>query len=188
MYNGDEVAGTLAVVVLWTLLIVAVVTDIRTRRIPNILLSPALSLALLIHVTTGGVDGLITAASGLALGILMLLPLYFTGGMGAGDVKLLGVVGSFLGPWGAVVAGFATMMAGAVIGLLVLVWRRQWRGTRLLAERMFGPRQSPSVGAAAVKLTRTAKQHTTIAYAPAIALGTIITLWYIGRFPGLVLG
>ena len=123
MIDGDEFFRTATFFVLFVVLVVAVATDLTNHRIPNLLLWPALSLALMLHIMSGGIAGLTTAAGGLTLGLAMLLPVYALGGMGAGDVKLLGVVGSFLGPWGAVVAGMATMMAGAILGITVIVWQ-----------------------------------------------------------------
>ncbi len=108
--------------------------------------------------------------------------------MGAGDVKLLGVVGSFLGPWGAVVAGFATMMAGAVLGLTVIAWQRLWPVIRPHAAHLFGGH----VPAATVSTSPTVAQRTPgvtkIAYAPAIAAGTLTALWYAGHLPHYLVG
>jgi len=167
MISSKDVVGTTAFAVLFVLLACAVATDLSNRRIPNLLLVPALSVALMLHTMTGGVDGLVIAAGGLALGLAMLLPLYLIGGMSAGDVKLLGVVGSFLGPWGAVVAGLATMMAGGVFGLTVIVWQRLSPTHPVMDTRSLGHKH----------------QVTHIPYAPAIAAGTLATFWYIGNLP-----
>jgi prepilin peptidase CpaA len=163
------------------LLIVAVTTDLTRHRIPNLLLFPALALSLMLHTLFSGAEGFLSALAGLSLGIAMLLPLYAMGGMGAGDVKLLGVVGSFLGPWGTVVAGMSTMMAGAVLGITAILWNRlkpklhdkrlQWAGTN--SKHSPGPTDS----------IRTVSTITQIAYAPAIAAGTLVALWYIGFLP-----
>ena len=146
------------------------VTDLRSHRIPNIILAPALSLALLIHTMSGGADSLMLATGGLVTGLAMLLPLYLIGGLAGGDVKLLAVVGCFVGPWGAVVAGLATMMVGAVFGIVVIAWRRI----------------RPVLGVPDMQLPESG--ITTIAYAPAIAAGTFFALWYIGYSPARFLG
>ena len=54
----------------------------------------------------------------------MLMPLYIMGAMGAGDVKLLGVAGAFVGPFGALIAGLATYIVGAIYGVLWILWHR----------------------------------------------------------------
>ena len=57
---------------------------------------------------------------GLLIGCLSLSPLYLTGGMAAGDIKMMGVVGAFLGPKAAFLAAMATLVAGSIIGIIVL--------------------------------------------------------------------
>ncbi len=151
------------------LLVAAVVSDLRSHRIPNIILAPALSLALLLQTMHGGVDGLIMAIGGLALGLVMFLPIYFIGGMAAGDIKLFGVVGCFLGPWGAVLAGLATVMIGAIFGIIAIAWR------------FVGP-------VLELHPARSQERLSSMPYAPAIAAGTLTALWYIGFLPQQVPG
>lgn len=188
MIDGDEPFSAAVVFALFVLLAAAVATDLKSHRIPNLLLWPALSFALMLHMMSGGIDGLITAAGGLALGLVMLLPLYAIGSMGAGDVKLLGIVGSFLGPWGAVVAGLATMMAGAVFGITVIVWRCVWPVLELHAVHFLS---QPDTGARTTSVSRSPGRRnrvTNIPYAPAIAAGTVAALWYIDYVPEQFLG
>jgi len=163
------------------ILVTAVVTDIRSHRISNILLFPALAFSLMFNAAIGGADGLLGSIAGLALGIAMLLPLYILGGMGAGDVKLLGVVGSFLGPWATVVAGMATMIAGAVIGIAVILWRR-FRPA--IPVHKFPPAGAQVVAfGGTVQRVRPEPRSIQIAYAPAIAAGTLAALWYVDMLP-----
>ncbi len=188
MIYGVEPFSTGVVFVLFALLAAAVATDLKSHRIPNLLLWPALSLALMLHMASGGIDGLITAAGGLTLGLAMLLPIYAIGGMGAGDIKLLGVVGSFLGPWGAVVAGLATMMAGAVFGIIVIVWRCVWPVLELHTTQFLSP-IDPGASSTSVRQSSGRRNpNTNIPYAPAIAAGTAAALWYIDYLPAHFLG
>ena len=188
MTFSTEFLTTAAALVLFVLLAAAVATDVVNHRIPNLLLLPALGLALMLHTMSGGMDGLITSAGGLTLGLAMLLPLYALGGMGAGDVKLLGVVGSFLGPWGAVIAGMATMMAGTVLGITVIVWQR----VRPVIESHAAQLQnSPDTGVRTTSVSHLLgrqKLVTYIPYAPAIAVGTVAALWYMDYLPDQLLG
>src|SRR4029450_2877695 len=80
------------------LVAVASITDVRTRRIPNLLTFGAAIAALLFHVSTGGASGLITSAGGWMLGAALFFPVFALRGMGAGDVKLLAAVGAWVGP------------------------------------------------------------------------------------------
>ncbi len=167
---NDVITSATIICTLFVLLAASVVTDLRSHRIPNILLAPALSLALLIHTMNGGADSLLLASGGFVTGLAMFLPFYLVGGLAGGDVKLLAVVGCFIGPWGAVIAGLATMMVGAVFGIVVIAWRRF----------------RPAFAVPALQLAGAG--ITTIAYAPAIAAGTLIALWYIGYAPAQIVG
>ena len=121
---------------LLAVLLVSSVTDLAWHRIPNTLLLSALVLALILQASGDGLDGMLAAAGGLLVGLAFLMPLHVMGGMGAGDVKLLGVVGAFLGPWGALVAGAAALISGAILGIAYIAWRsirparRRGRGRR----------------------------------------------------------
>jgi len=183
MTDSDTVFTAAIIATLLVLLAAAVVTDLKSHRIPNILLAPALSIALLVHAIHGGADGLFMAVGGLTVGLAMLMPLYLVGGMGAGDVKLLGVVGCFLGPWGALIAGMATMMAGAVVGIIALAWRRFRPEFNIHATQMPNAPDVGTHGRAGLTLSGSQQRLTHIAYAPAITAGTIAALWYIGFLP-----
>jgi len=154
--------------------VIASVTDIIAHRIPNLLLAPALSVALIIGASVDGLFGVLSVLSGLAVGIAMLLPLYVMRVMGAGDAKLLGVAGAFLGPQGALIAGMLTFIAGAIIGLAWLAWRSLQQAIELFLASFAQPATSHSLGSTHGRLG--SKPHS-FAYAPAIATGTLATLW-----------
>lgn len=109
--------------VLLPILAIAVFTDIRQHRIPNLLIVITLGLAFLFQATVGGMEGIAAALGGMAIGLLFFLPFYVAGGMGAGDVKLMSGVGAFLGPSATVLASALTLVAGAVLGILIIIWR-----------------------------------------------------------------
>ncbi len=108
--------------------VAAAITDVRTRRIPNVLTVGALVLALAVRATMGGgalLDGM--AAAGAAFAIA--LPVFALGGLGGGDVKLLAAVGAFLGLeplWGAL---FVTIMVGGAMALISVLRRRHAQET-----------------------------------------------------------
>jgi len=80
------------------LLTLACFTDLRTRRIPNVLTFSAAAGALLFHLATGGWSAAGSSLAGLFLGALLFFPMFALRGMGAGDVKLLAAIGAWLGP------------------------------------------------------------------------------------------
>ena len=179
MFESAPLNPTLTLL-LFLVLIIAVTTDLKSHRIPNILLFPALGVAIVLHTTFSGAEGAVFSIAGMCLGIALLLPLYAMGGMGAGDVKLLGVVGACIGPWATVVAGLSTMMAGAILGIGVILWRRLAPQLQSLVTGMFGTHPHGS-GFADHQATTPTITH--IAYAPAIAAGTVAALWYIDLLP-----
>lgn len=184
MLHETEIATTAVLSSLFTLLAIAIATDIKSNRIPNLLLAPALSFALLLQTLIAGPSGLLAALGGLCVGLAMLMPLYAMGGMGAGDVKLLGVVGSFLGPWGALAAGAATLIAGAILGLGIIFVQRVWPLLQAYAANFLGAHSLVNGGASITKApTNPGSKVTRIAYAPAIATGTLASLFYIGYLP-----
>jgi prepilin peptidase CpaA len=94
-------------------LILAAVMDVREGRIPNWLTFSLAGFGMVVHGWHQGVSGLLLSVEGLAVGILCLIFFYIKGGMGAGDVKLLGAIGTVLGPYLIVyVFGFAAVLGG----------------------------------------------------------------------------
>jgi prepilin peptidase CpaA len=85
------------IVAVGTFTLLAAIWDIRFRRIPNWLNVAALLLGLVYQLGFFGVPGLFAAGSGFALGFGTLFVLWLMGGGGAGDVKLLGALGVWLG-------------------------------------------------------------------------------------------
>jgi len=171
-----------AIILLPLILVVTVcaITDIATHRIPNIVLLPALALAFLVNSLLAGLPGFLESVLGLVFGLAVLFPLYFVGGTSAGDVKLLGVVGAYLGANAAVTAGLATFVIGGVFGALFITWRVIEPILMTHIEQLvrnFGT-TSPSLIQATV--THDKPKATAFPYAPAIACGTYFTLWHLG--------
>ena len=107
------------------LLVVVACIDWEHRIIPNVVLGAGLALGLVITLVLQ--LPLPAAAMGLASGfsIFLLLAAAWSGAMGAGDVKLAGVLGWYLG-WPLVVVGlFGGVLSGALVGLILLITRRK---------------------------------------------------------------
>ena len=111
--------GTFSIIFLTIVLITAAITDLRVRRIPNILTFPAMGVALIYHCTTGGLYGLYTSVIGLILGTAIFAIPYMMGGMGAGDAKLMGVVGAILGPEKLIVSSVFVAILGGIYALFI---------------------------------------------------------------------
>src|SRR5262245_5110118 len=97
--------------------VVACVTDVRTRKIPNLLTFGAAACGLIFHLVINGFSGLALALAGWAIGIVLFLPFFLLRGMGAGDVKLLAALGAWLGPLQVVWLALFASLAGGVMAL-----------------------------------------------------------------------
>jgi prepilin peptidase CpaA len=117
---------TFLIIFLGGVLIVAVVSDLRFQKIPNLLTFPTMAVAIVCHVVTNGLDGLLFSAGGLALGIAIFILPFLMGGMGAGDAKLMGAVGAILGLRGVFIAFLFTAIVGGVYALIILLINRQY--------------------------------------------------------------
>lgn len=110
--------------VLVCLLGIAAMIDVRERRIPNWLVGAGVLLGSLFHVLGAQGMGIAFALSGLAVGLVALFPLYALGVMGAGDVKLMGMIGAFLGMSGVAGVILASMAAGGILSLGIAACKR----------------------------------------------------------------
>jgi prepilin peptidase CpaA len=98
---------------------VACVTDLRTRRIPNALTFGGALAGLAFHSLGDGGAGPVSSAAGWLAGIAIFFPIFALGGMGAGDVKLLGAIGAWLGAPAILFVAMFTAIAGGVLGVAV---------------------------------------------------------------------
>ncbi|GAC1299215.1 MAG: hypothetical protein NVSMB23_30020 [Myxococcales bacterium] len=105
-------------------LAISVVTDLRSRRILNLVTLPALLVVLLCQVAAAGAPGLWSALLGLVVCAGPFFVLSLRGWIGMGDVKLLAAVGALLGPLGAAAAIFWVAIAGGVQAGAALAWAR----------------------------------------------------------------
>lgn len=95
--------------------------DWRTRRIPNWLTVPGFFLGVGMHLVIGGWHGALSSLEGAGIGLLALLPLVILRGLGAGDWKLMGAVGSLLGPWGLLAVLFVAVMVSGLMALATII-------------------------------------------------------------------
>lgn len=116
----------LSTVFLLLVLMTAALTDLRRNRIPNWLTYSALLIGLTLQSVFLGMDGLTTALAGAAVGLAIFLPFYLTGGMGAGDVKLMAAVGSLTTVKIAALSAAFGLCLGGVYALMLITSRGEW--------------------------------------------------------------
>ncbi|RLL47860.1 prepilin peptidase [Oceanobacillus piezotolerans] len=105
-----------------SMLMIILVSDITYMLIQNKVLLFFLPIFIVIRVfnpLTPWWSSIVGAAVG--FGIIALIIIVSRGGMGAGDMKLFGVLGIILGTKYVLLAFFLSCLAGAVIGMLLLV-------------------------------------------------------------------
>jgi prepilin peptidase CpaA len=95
--------------------------DVRTRRIPNWLTFPAAALGVIAATVAHGGHGSVASGAGLLVGLVLFFPLFVLKGLGAGDVKLMGALGAWLGTSMIFGVAFYTTLAGGVLALALLV-------------------------------------------------------------------
>ena len=124
---------------LMLLILAALVFDLRQRRIPNTLVLLALGAGFLINLIGPQIvlsgSGLITpypgalgvkgALLGALTGLAVFLPFYLLHAMGAGDVKLMAGIGSFVGPAAAIDVALFILVTGGVMAAVRMVWVRK---------------------------------------------------------------
>jgi prepilin peptidase CpaA len=111
------------------LVLIAAVTDIRGRRIPNWLTLAGIIAGFLLGIVTGGLPGVGRAAGGMFLGFGAYFVLYCLHAMGAGDVKLMAAVGAIVGPSNWIVVLVATALAGGVLAVVLMIAKARVRET-----------------------------------------------------------
>lgn len=116
-------------VALAAVVVTAGVYDILYRRIPNWLVLIGLGLGFGLNVFLHGAAGLAQSGKGLGLAFLIYFPMYLLGGMGAGDVKLMGAIGSMVGPGNWFLIFLISAILGGVFALILIVAKRRFHKT-----------------------------------------------------------
>jgi prepilin peptidase CpaA len=115
MFKSDFIFFYLAFI-----LVIASISDIRSFRIPNWLTYSALAVGLSYFTIVGGYEGFLFSLAGAGTGVALLIGPFLFGGTGAGDVKLMGAVGSIIGPQGVLMVFIFSCILGGACALILL--------------------------------------------------------------------
>jgi prepilin peptidase CpaA len=176
---GATPAGILGGVAFTLLLATACVSDLRTRRIPNVI-----TLALMVGgvgyslATKGPSVALAHVLGGGAVGLLLWLPFWLGRMLGAGDVKLAAAAGTWLGIPGVVEAS----LLAAVVGGVLALWALSRNGGLAAGAARFGTWMLASRATGKIAEELTPKERR-VPYGLAIAAGAAAAAWV----PGLIL-
>jgi prepilin peptidase CpaA len=171
--------------ILLALLAMAAYTDVRSYRIPNWLTGFGLLAGLLLSVwnVRHPMQELMLAFGGIALGLFALLPLYLIRILGAGDVKLMAMVGAFLGLPGTLHALAFVLVTGGLVAIAFALGRRVGRQVVENLKQI-----TASMALAALTGARTngltgLESAARIPYGVSICLGTVA--YVVGRQAGM---
>ena len=114
----------LADILLVTILLICVITDLKSRKIYNKVIFPGLLVAVVLHLIMGGWAGLISSLIGFGVGLAILFIPYMLGGMGAGDVKLLALIGALKGAVFVLNTAVYMAIVGGLIAVAILIFRK----------------------------------------------------------------
>jgi len=120
---------TTAQLTVWTgtliLTLLAASLDWRARRIPNWLTVPGFFFGISLHTVLSGWRGTLLALEGAALALAILLIPVLMRLLGAGDWKLMGAVGAFVGPIMFLFVLLASVLVSGVMGVALMMWKNQ---------------------------------------------------------------
>ncbi len=108
-------------IVLLLILIAAVYTDYRQNRIPNWIVVFGIISGFIISFIHGGMGLFLEGLLGMVLPVIILYPVFMIGAIGAGDLKLFAVVGSYLGIKGITISFIIAFIVGAIISLVKML-------------------------------------------------------------------
>jgi prepilin peptidase CpaA len=147
-------------------------TDWRSRRIPNWLTVPGFLIGVSANVLASGWVGLKTSLLGAGLGLLLLLPLVFLRSLGAGDWKLAGALGAFVG-WQALVnLLMGSVLVAGIMALGLVIYKRRFKQTLHNMGRMLALMVSFRMPGTEVSLDN--PQSLKVPYGVALALTTLV--------------
>jgi prepilin peptidase CpaA len=166
-------------------LVVAAVIDGWKLKVPNWITFPMVISGWVYSAAFYGWEGLGWSLLGTVIGLVLLLPAYAIGGMGAGDVKLLAGVGAWV--WGTVTfyAFCYSAIIGGVIAVGMVLYRKAWNKHRAQFEMILteitmirDPNQLSAIAA------ERKSSMMLLPYGIPIALGTILYFAVAGMLVG----
>jgi prepilin peptidase CpaA len=155
---------------------IACATDLRSRRIPNLLTFSTAALGIVAGGSTNGLDGILTGAAGWVVGLAIFFVPFALRGLGGGDVKLLAALGAWLGPTDVIWVALYTGVAGGVLALVTAL-ANGYLGTALANIRQLLAHWRAAGVTPMPELTLERAAAPKLAYALPILCGTVVTTW-----------
>jgi len=124
-----------SLIALTIVLAFAAYSEMTRKIIPNWLTLSGAACGIVLGYLPGG-NTFLASLGGLAIGFGFLFAVYVFGGMGGGDVKLMGSAGALLGYPLIIPTLFYTAVIGGVMAIICLVWKGDsWGRLKRMATR-----------------------------------------------------
>jgi prepilin peptidase CpaA len=164
-------------IILGVALIISLITDLKNRKILNIITIPTILFGITYFSITQGWNGLLFSIYGLFVGIGFLIVPFFLGGMGAGDVKLMGAIGALMGTSFVFYSFIYTALIGGIISLLLIIKKN---GLRKSISALFFSIVYFKSSFGSMIITKDKGISITFPYGVPIVLGTLCSLLWGG--------
>lgn len=103
--------------------------DLKERKIPNKITFTGILIGIVFNLVTGGWSGMLKGILGLLAGLAIFFLPFAMGGMGAGDVKLMGAIGALMGWQFSVLTALYSAIFGGAMVLIYLLYTGKLRET-----------------------------------------------------------
>ena len=103
--------------------------DLKERKIPNKITFTGILIGILFNIITGGWMGFMQSILGMFVGLAIFFLPFVMGGMGAGDVKLMGAIGALMGWRFSLVTALYSALVGGVMVLIYLIYTGKLKDT-----------------------------------------------------------
>ena len=166
------------------ILFFAVISDVKRRKIPNFLILFGLISSLFFNLFSPQGIGFIQWVVGVLIGFICFFPLYFIRAMAAGDVKLMMVVGGFVGFPLVLSAALYSYVAGGILALVIVLGKGQFKQLIHNLRVMITPiyiKMTSGVDVGDGLIRKANLEQASIGrmpYALAIAAGTLLALYF----------
>ena len=123
-------------ILLALLIAIGFVTDVRWRKIPNILNVSAVLAGGGYYMAVDGWKGLLFSVGGMVTLFVIMLILYVLKAVGAGDVKLFAAIGALVGWMVSIQILVYSVLYAGLIAMLVLTVQRAWPELRARGKKL----------------------------------------------------
>jgi prepilin peptidase CpaA len=176
---STEIIGQIIISIV---VLIAVVIDVRTTKIPNLLTFPAALIGLILGFVQGGMHGALNSLLGWLIGAVIVvffsyLPIGPAGEkLGMGDAKLLAAVGAFVGPTTILVVFFYFCLSFGVISAVLLLRAIPWKQVGGIVRAIIFGAEPDTSNLDTEKLKEARKKR--IPASAAIAMGAVLGQLY----------